>query len=801
MKAQEHYHFIGIGGVGMSGLARLLLKQHAKVSGSDLNANYITEKLAQEGAEVKIGHRPENVTKKMTVVYTTGIDAANPEYTAALEYGCKLLHRSDMLREMMEGHQTLAVAGTHGKTTTSSLLASVLAHAGSDPTFAIGGTLVEFQSNSHKGEGPYFVAEACESDGTFVKYEPYGAIVTNVDFDHMDFFRTEEVLNEAFRVFVGKVSRPEHLFWCGDDPRLRALEPPGFNYGFDERSDLRVFNERQEGWTQLFDVAFQGKVYENIELPLIGRHNALNAAAVFGLCLSLGILENDIRKGLIAFQGVNRRCEKKGEECEVLVVDDYAHHPTEIATTLKGIRKAIGERRLIVVFQPHRYSRSKDCLGAFASAFDAADEVVVTDIYAAQEAPIPGIDSQRIASEIAGNFRTKVSCAERSSLIDFVADIARPHDVVVTLGAGDITKLGSSLLQRWREIPPKKWRVGVVFGGRSMEHEVSLMSARHVIHSLDDRLYHVELFGIRKNGSWVRCTPSLDEIAAEDRSDKKIPSDLFESLQSCDLFFPVLHGPYGEDGTLQGFFDTLGKAYVGCDHRSAAICMDKALTKKLASLNGIPVVPFLSFSNYEWQEQREVLGIRIFNELRYPVFVKPLHLGSTVGVSKVDSPEQLENAIDEAFKVDTHLLVENGLKVREIEFAVMGNDRAITFPPGEILTHGRVYDYHGKYDEKNLIKASPKAKLSEALIELGMAWAKKAYLAAECKGMARIDFFLDDEGQLWLNEINPIPGFTKHSLYPQICDANGIPGAKLVDRLIIFALQRKRHLQHSLENL
>lgn len=799
MEELKNFHFIGIGGVGMSGLARLLLQQDVIVSGSDLSANYITEKLTKEGAEIMIGHAAKNIHGKTTVVYTTGVDAGNPEYAEAMKYKCSLMHRSDLLRTMMMGHRALAVAGTHGKTTTSALLASVLAHAGLDPTFAIGGTLPQFQSNAVKGNGLYFVAEACESDGTFVKYHPYGAIVTNIDCDHMDFFGSEQRLINAFTQFIGQVSQPQHLFWCYDDARLRNLSRPGYSYGYGEGADLKIENARQEKWDLVFDITFKEEVYKNITLPLIGRHNVLNAAAVFGLCLTLDVDERAIRQGFAGFKGVNRRCEKKGSCRDVLVIDDYAHHPTEIATTLNGIRKAIGDRRMVVVFQPHRYTRTKDCLGLFHHAFNAADEVIVTDVYAAGEQPIEGITGQSVAQEIAANFRLKAHYLPRHELLGSVAVNARPHDVIVTLGAGDITKLGQELLQRWDAEPPRKWSVSVVFGGKSLEHEVSHMSAKHVVDSLDTELYDVNVFCIDKNGKWGNVTAGSENCA--DKDVEPISSHVLESLMKAEVFFPVLHGPYGEDGTIQGFFDTLGKAYVGCDHRSAAICMDKAFTKKIVALSGIPIVPFISFSDAEWCDEAEMLTQRISQELRFPVFVKPLHLGSTAGVSKVESKEGLQGAIENAFKVDTQLLVENGLNVREIEFAVLGNDTAVTFPPGEILTGGKVYDYHGKYDSKDPIKAVPNALLSQEIIDLGMEWAKKAYKAAECKGMARVDFFLDSEGQLWLNEINPIPGFTKNSLYPQICAHNGMDGKMLASELIVLALQRKRHLQRSLENL
>lgn len=334
-----------------------------------------------------------------------------------------------------------------------------------------------------------------------------------------------------------------------------------------------------------------------------------------------------------------------------------------------------------------------------------------------------------------------------------------------------------------------------------MEHEISLLSAEYVIDSLDRNLYEVELFGIQKTGKWQICSQGTAELSLKEDTGPIFTKEVVDALLKCDLFFPILHGPYGEDGTLQGFFDVLGKAYVGCDHRSSAISMDKDLTKKLAALNGIPVVPSLTISQHEWKRDHQILRRRIHEELRYPVFIKPLHLGSTVGISKVNDEADLDVAIEKALKLDTDILVENGLTIREIEFAVMGNDCPVTFAPGEILTDGRVYDYAGKYGKEAPIMAVPEAELSDSIKEQGKELAKRAYLAVGCKGMARVDFFLDEKDQLWLNEINPIPGFTKNSLYPQICAANGISGDQLISQLIILALERKRHIENTLENI
>lgn len=793
-------HFIGIGGIGMSGLARIMLAQNIHVSGSDLSANHITEGLINAGAHVSIGQSAQNIASaNTTVIYSSDIKKDNPEYQQALKLNCPLLHRSDLLALLMQQHKSLAVTGTHGKTTTSALLTAVLSEAGQKPSFAIGGIVPQFQTNAAKQQGEYFVAEADESDGTFLKYHPFGAIITNIDFDHMNHFLTESALITAFHQFATQVTSPQHLFWCGDDARLSALKLPGISYGFGAHCDLCITSFTQVGWNIHFDIEFKKKKYSDIQLSLIGRHNALNAAAVFGLALSLGLSEQDIRKAFISFGGVMRRCEKKAELQGVLFLDDYAHHPTEIKTTLDGIRKATEERRLIAVFQPHRYSRTKDCLGTYKNIFDAADELFITDIYASGETPIPGLSHQQIIEEI--QLASKLPCqyVPRSDLINTISSHLLPHDVVVTLGAGDITKLGTDIAEKLKRNPIKKLQVGIIFGGCSVEHEISLISSRHVTAGLQNQheYYDIVDFGISKQGSWLTgkdVLSQLDKRAGQEKITHQkvaIPSEVLEKLLSCDIFFPVLHGTFGEDGTIQGFFEILGKPYVGCDHRSSAICMDKTMTKKLVLEQGIDTSPFVNFSFTEWKSNESAIRDSIRKKLIYPLFVKPTHLGSSVGVTKILNENELTAAVDKAFDVDTQIVVENGIVGREIEFAVLGNDHITVFPPGEILTKGAVYDYDAKYGPDG-IQAVPCAVLSQELKEKGMVLAKRAFIATGCQGMARVDFFLDSCGKFWFNEINTIPGFTAISLYPQICREGGIPIAKLVDRLIILALQRKR---------
>jgi UDP-N-acetylmuramate--alanine ligase len=789
----ERCHFIGIGGIGMSGLARILLKKNVQVSGSDLSLSYITEGLIKEGAKVFVGHSSANITPEMTVVYSSDIKKDNPEYLQALNLKCTLLHRSDLLMQLMNNYKTLAIAGTHGKTTTTALLTWVLMEGQFDPSFAIGGVLPHLKTNAGHGKGEYFIAEADESDGTFLKYHPWGAIVTNIDTDHMDYYKTESNLTAAFNDFLRKIASPSHLFWCGDDQRLKALNPPGVAYGFQKHCRLHISHFHQEGWKIFFDITFQEKTYSKIELPLLGRHNALNAAAIFGLALSIGLSEDAIRQAFKSFKGIMRRCEIKVEFQGVTVIDDYAHHPTEISATLRGISEAVKEKRVLAIFQPHRFSRTKECLGTYGKIFDDADELFVTDIFGAGETPIAGLSSSQIVAELQANSKIPCRYVAREDLAKVISGYLRPHDVVVTLGAGDITKLAVELLNYNKKEPVSKLKIGVIYGGKSLEHEVSLMSAEHIINSLSPDYYEIVQFGITKQGQWFEGADVYENLQASTNAaaENSLSFSVLEQLNRCDVLFPVLHGPNGEDGTIQGFFEMLGKAYVGCDYRSSALCMDKALTKKLMVLNGVPTPSFIDFSHHDWKTHPDQLVYQTHQQLQYPLFVKPVHLGSSVGVYKVENEDGLRKAIDQAFLVDHHVLIENGLKVREIEFAALGNDNVAVFPPGEVFTEGNLYDYEAKYSAKAM-PATPKANLTDEQIKEGIYLAETAFVAAGCCGMARVDCFLDEAGKMWLNEINPIPGFTKNSLYPKMCEVNGIPAKELVDRLIILGMQRKR---------
>ena len=443
---EKSYHFIGIGGIGMSALAQIALLKNYRVSGSDIEINARVESLVKAGAYVRKGHSEDHIKANMIVIYSSDIKKSNPEYQAALEKGCQIMHRADLLAEFIRDKKSLAIAGTHGKTTTSALLSTVVEEALLDPTYAIGGVLIATDSNSRAGYSDYFILEADESDQTFLKYHPYGAILTNIDHDHLINYENDfNQLLAAFKKFIDQIASSSHFFWCGDDEYLCEINPKGYSYGFSSSCSWRIVNARQEGFQLIFDLQSPNELFSDIVVNAIGKHNTLNAAAVFGLALSLGISEKSIRQSLRQFKGVKRRCEIKGCVQDLLFLDDYAHHPTEILTTLQGIKEAIGEKRLIAVFQPHRYSRTQECLEKYQDCFQHADEVIVTDIFAAGESSIPSLNGEKVMQEIK-KCHSHCYYVPRPALSYKLRETLQANDVIVTLGAGDITKLNNDVI-------------------------------------------------------------------------------------------------------------------------------------------------------------------------------------------------------------------------------------------------------------------------------------------------------------------------------------------------------------------
>ena len=449
---RKYYHLIGIGGIGMSALACILLKKGEKVTGSDLYDSSTISSLKKLGADIFIGHSVSNIQNPSAVVYSTDIPEDNVEMRYCKDKKIPLMHRSELLASVMKNSTPILIAGTHGKTTTASLLVHVLLESGLDPSFAIGGYLKGINTNGYYGAGQYFAAEADESDGSFLNYPSFGGIITNLEEDHMVYWKDSKTLHNAFMQFASKIGSKEHLLWCKDDARLKALQLKGYSYGFDETADLFIENFQQEGWISLFDFKFQGKHYKEVEIPLIGAHNVQNAAAVFGIALKLDLDEEKIRSSLKTFAGVGRRIEKKGAVNGIEIYDDYAHHPTEIFATLRALKAATkGKKRVIVAFQPHRYSRTKACMDDFADAFEYADQLILTDIYSAREAPLATLTPELLMERIKKGGYHNVAFAPFQQLDTFLASYLESGDLLVTMGAGDITKIGPKVLQRINE--------------------------------------------------------------------------------------------------------------------------------------------------------------------------------------------------------------------------------------------------------------------------------------------------------------------------------------------------------------
>ncbi|WP_431878223.1 UDP-N-acetylmuramate--L-alanine ligase [Amycolatopsis sacchari] len=445
----ERAHLIGIGGAGMSGIARILLARGAKVSGSDAKDSRAFLSLRAQGARIEIGQRAENLGEPSAVVVSTAIKETNPELAAARERGIPVLHRAQALALLMEGHRVACIAGTHGKTSTTSMLTVALQHCRLDPSFAIGGDLNESGANAHHGEGGIFVAEADESDGSFLTYAPSVAVVTNVEPDHLDHHGTPEAYTAVFTEFVKRIQPDGLLIVCGDDAAASALgEQAGVRvqrYGrtVTGEDDARVLDYQATDTGGRVRISLRG---EEILVPVAvpGEHMALNAVAALLAGIELGAPVDGLAEGLGAFGGVRRRFEFKGRAGDVRVYDDYAHHPTEVAAQLRAVRHAAGSGRVVVVFQPHLYSRTKTFAAEFAQALSLADEVVVLDVYGAREEPQPGVSGALIADRITGAGVHYEPAFDR--VVPLAADLVKPGDLLVTMGAGDVTQLGPEIL-------------------------------------------------------------------------------------------------------------------------------------------------------------------------------------------------------------------------------------------------------------------------------------------------------------------------------------------------------------------
>jgi UDP-N-acetylmuramate--alanine ligase len=453
----QQIHLVGIGGAGMSGIAEVLLTLGYTVTGSDLHASDTTRRIEELGGRVFIGHQESNVGEAQVVVISSAVSAENPEVMVAKAKHIPVIPRAEMLAELMRLKFGVAIAGAHGKTTTTSMVANVLAQGGLDPTMVIGGKVNALGSHARLGRGDVLIAEADESDGSFLRLSPTIVAVTNLDREHLDHYGTMERINDSFLEFINKVPFYGLAVLCSDDERLRALFPRIVKryqtYGLRESEgggpDFKATDINLKQWGAEFRAYFRGRNLGPFRLAVPGIHNVSNALVAIAIGVELDVPVDLIRKALAAFTGVERRFHLRGEANGIMVVDDYGHHPTEIRATLAAAKQGWGDRRLVVLFQPHRYSRSRDCAEEFAHAFDQADLLFMTEIYAAGEQPIPGVSGAKLAESIrAAGHQGVTFVAQKDTLPDLVLPQLKPGDLLITLGAGDIWKAGTGLLSR-----------------------------------------------------------------------------------------------------------------------------------------------------------------------------------------------------------------------------------------------------------------------------------------------------------------------------------------------------------------
>ncbi len=455
MRRVERIHFVGIGGAGMGGIAEVLVNEGYKVSGSDIAPNPVVDRLTSLGACIVIGHKAENIEGASVVVVSSAIKTDNPEVAAAIEHRIPLVRRAEMLAELMRFRHGIAIAGTHGKTTTTSLIASVFAEAGTDPTFVIGGLLNSAGTNARLGSGRYLIAEADESDASFLHLQPMASVITNIEPDHMETYQGDfEKMKATYLEFCHNLPFYGVAVMCIDDPVVRELIPQigrfVITYGFSEDADYVISDFSQSGTQSQFVITDKAGVANKIELNLAGRHNALNATAAFAVAKDEGIATEAILAALKKFEGIGRRFEQYGEfdtgRGKVLLVDDYGHHPSEVAATLAAARNAWPERRIVMAYQPHRYTRTRDLYEDFAKVLSSVDLLLLLEVYAAGEAAIPGADSRSLCRSIRARGQLDpIYVATPADLPAALADVLQDGDVLLTQGAGNIGALAKQL--------------------------------------------------------------------------------------------------------------------------------------------------------------------------------------------------------------------------------------------------------------------------------------------------------------------------------------------------------------------
>jgi UDP-N-acetylmuramate--alanine ligase len=776
------YHFIGVGGMGMGNLALLMLAKGYEVSGSDVKESELTRQLRERGAKIYIGHHIKNLEGADCVVYSSAISASNPEMFEAVRMAKPILKRAELLAQLVNKEVGITVAGAHGKTTTSSMASLLLINAGLKPTTAVGG-IVNQGYNANLGIGRHTVAEVDESDGSFLYFKPHFSIITNIDFEHVDYYHTWDKIKEAYAKFAECTVPNGVIVACGDDRTLREIvEKSGrrfVTYGFSDDNDWIARNINCDATGSSFDCYLKDAFIGRFEMSIPGKHNVLNSLSIIALGRELKIELSVIVDTLKKFQGVKRRFQRKGEVGGVLVVDDYGHHPTEIAATLQTA-KTLDRKRLITVFQPHRYTRTKFLMDEFAGCFNLADQLIVTDIYAASEKPIEGVTTEALLARIQEKHPKNLLYLKKEEILNHLLKTVHPGDLVLTLGAGDITYISDELVRKLEErlgisgLPPLRVRssdeikslgtIGVIMGGCSSEREVSIKSGAAIVKALTE----------------AGCQVKVLDLTNENREAVK---DWLKG-QKLDMAFIALHGRFGEDGIIQSILEELEIPYNGCGPSASYAAFNKSVAQKLFDLHGVRTPKTIVLQGLDGLDEKGLL-----NQLGgLPVVVKPACEGSSIGVSVVRDAETLPGALRKAFEYGEEVLVQKFIPGRELTVGFLGQ---VPLPIVEVRAQSGFFDFQAKYKDPNTEHIVP-APLPVDLVRSVQSEALKAYQALGCEGYGRVDMIVDGANAPHVLEINTIPGFTAMSLLPKAASAAGLDFQQLCLILIDMAYGKKK---------
>lgn len=729
----ESFFMVGIGGSGMAPIAKILKKHGHHVHGTDRGFSKNVQELNLLEIDVTIGHTGQPIQPQDVVILSDAIWLeSSPEFRRAAELGCQMYRRSQVLGWLLKRKKTIAITGTHGKTTCTSLTASALQAAGLDPFIIVGAEVPSLGGSVVIGNGEWAVVEACEAYDGHHDLDPTIVFLTNLEADHLDYHENYESLFESMLRFVNKIPADGCLIYCKEDKGALKI--------------AEQFNGRKFAYDSdtLHQLAPDIK-----ELKIAGHHNRLNAGGVLQVCQQVGLDLKTAAKAISEFKGAKRRMEIHLDG-PVIVMDDYGHHPTEIRETIKALRERYPERRIVFVFQPQLYSRTTQFRSEFAKELSEADHVVITDIFASREEPMPGVSALHIA-ELITKPMDYVPC--RHLLPRFLASMAKPGDLIIGSGVGNIGEMGPLLVAELKRSGTTK--VAVVYGGDNREREVSLHSGKMAYEALQSKGYDVIMVDLAEH-----------LLTKGDLS-------LFVGPNRPDVIFLATHGERYEDGAVEGLFELLHIPYTHSKIRASTIAWDKQFLKQYLAGYGLPVAPGILLKKVP--EKRP--------DLPLPLVVKPNDQGSTIGVYFVDKEEDLMPAIQKAFRYSNEILVEKWLKGMEITIPVFAGQ---TLPIVEIIPNREHYDFEAKYVPGAAEEIAP-ARISDEIAEKVRAIATSIYDHLGCMGVIRVDMILEDNLP-YILEVNTIPGMTPTSLLPTSVKASPLSFADLCELLVEEAL-------------